>query len=189
MPKSAGTSARKPAGVSDEAVRRATGKDWSRWRTLLDAAGARTLDHRGIVALLQPYSLSPWWRQMVAVGYEQATGLRDKHQMPDGYQIGKTRTLSADPERVFDAWRLPSRRARWLADPQVQVRSTKPGEKLSLTWKDGSHVQVLLTLRPGGKCRVCVQHRKLSDAEAGEKMKAYWEEQLEQLEHYLAGTE
>lgn len=103
----------------------------------------------------------------MAVGYEQATGLRDQHQMPDGYRIGKIRTLSADPESVFDAWRLASHRARWLADPRIQVRSIKPGEKLLLTWQDGSHVPVLLTPRTGGKCRVCVQHRKLSDAGQG----------------------
>ena len=65
-------------GMSDEAVDRGTGRDWNAWLRFLDDLGARELDHKGIVALLAgPGSLSNgWWQQSVAIGYEQARGLR-----------------------------------------------------------------------------------------------------------------
>jgi hypothetical protein len=34
--------------ISDEAVAKATGKDWGQWFALLNAAGAAELSHRGI---------------------------------------------------------------------------------------------------------------------------------------------
>ncbi|HEY4156870.1 MAG TPA: hypothetical protein VGM29_02190, partial [Polyangiaceae bacterium] len=39
-------------GVTSEAVARRTGKNWAEWFALLDAAGAETMDHKGIVAVL-----------------------------------------------------------------------------------------------------------------------------------------
>jgi hypothetical protein len=54
---------RKPGGVGDAAVAKATGRPWAEWLALLDAAGAQALDHKGIVAQVaasQP-SVGGWW--------------------------------------------------------------------------------------------------------------------------------
>ena len=59
-------------GMSDEAVRAATGRDWSEWRALLDKRGAAGLDHGAIVGLVREACGGDWWSQMVTVGYELA---------------------------------------------------------------------------------------------------------------------
>lgn len=66
--------------VSDAAVRAATRRTWAEWFAELDAAGAATMRHPAIVAVLAAHEeLSPWWQQTVAVRYEQACGHRPAH--------------------------------------------------------------------------------------------------------------
>ncbi len=86
------TSTGAPPAIGDEAVIAATGQRWEAWFDQLDQAGARELDHKGIVALLGNFEgVSPWWQQMVTVTYEQARGLRQKHEMADGYEISRSK--------------------------------------------------------------------------------------------------
>ena len=74
---------KKAAGVSDEAVHAKTGKTWKEWYRILDAAKAKKMAHKEIAAYLaKEHIKSGWWSQMVAVAYEQARGLREKHQQP-----------------------------------------------------------------------------------------------------------
>ena len=107
----------RPGGMSNEAVNRTTGRDWDAWLQFLDGLGARDMDHKGIVALLAgPGQLANgWWQQMVAVGYEQARGLRVVGQTSEGaFQIGVQRTL---PIPADVAWSLITEspgRAIWL---------------------------------------------------------------------------
>ena len=78
--------AKATTSISDDAVKAKTGKIWREWFSLLDKAGARTLDHKGIVAILsEQYSVGPWWQQMVTVEYERARGLREKHETAAGF--------------------------------------------------------------------------------------------------------
>src|SRR4051794_6251451 len=74
--------------MSDEAVESKTGKTWSRWFKHLDAAGAKKMTHREIVAHLRDkHDVRSWWQQMVAVTYEQARGLREVGEKPGGFEI------------------------------------------------------------------------------------------------------
>lgn len=58
-------------GVSDEAVKARTGKDWAEWFRILDQAGAQQMHHKQIVACLAgQHQVEPWWQQMVAVTYD-----------------------------------------------------------------------------------------------------------------------
>ena len=67
--------------VSDATVQAKTGKTWQEWFAVLDATGARAMDHKTIAAYLyQQLRLPGWWAQMVTVAYEQARGRRQKHQ-------------------------------------------------------------------------------------------------------------
>jgi hypothetical protein len=53
--------------VSDAAVEAKTGKTWQEWLALLDAAGAREMDHKSIAAYLHKQLGVPgWWAQGVA---------------------------------------------------------------------------------------------------------------------------
>lgn len=91
--------------MSDHAVKAKTGKVWSEWFKILDAAGAKKMTHQEIAALLHSkHHVGPWWTQMVTVTYEQARGLRDKHQKPGGYEISVSRTVDASLSKAFKAW-------------------------------------------------------------------------------------
>src|SRR5205807_9702646 len=102
--------------MSDEAVEAKTGKTWSRWFKHLDAAGAKKMTHQEIVAHLRDkHDVRPWWTQMVAVTYEQARGLREKHEKPVGYEeISVSRTVEAPIGRVFKAWTDQKTVKKWL---------------------------------------------------------------------------
>ena len=57
----------KHAGVSDEAVSKATGRDWDEWIAALDRAGAATRTHKEIAKLLHGELgvVSGWWSQLM----------------------------------------------------------------------------------------------------------------------------
>ena len=88
--------------MSDAAVKARTGKDWAGWFATLDRGGAAALDHKGIVALLSDsHGVTAWWRQMVAVEYERARGLRARHQTASGYSVAVSRTLATSlPKQI-----------------------------------------------------------------------------------------
>lgn len=168
-------------GTSSEAVERATGKSWAEWLAVLDAAGGREMNHKQIVAHLQAhYDVSSWWQQQLTVGYEQSRGLRVRHQMADGYQISRSRTMAAPAKVVYHLWADETARAGWLPDATFTVRKATPPQSLRLTWGDGTSVEVALTDK-GQRTTVTVQHNKLPDAATAERMKTYWAEALGRL--------
>lgn len=181
---------RKVAGIADAAVQARTGKTWKEWFALLDQAGARQLDHKGIVAILsKQHGMGGWWQQMVAVAYEQARGLREKHQKPEGYQISGSKTVDAPVAKLFAAWHDPKARARWLKEAKLVIRKATEIKSLRITWVDGkTSLDVNIYPKGGGKCQVAVQHSKLPDAQQAEMMKAYWGEQLDRLETFLQAS-
>jgi len=175
------------AGVGTAAVLRATGRPWSEWLAVLDRAGARTLSHKDIALLLsRKFGVPDWWGQMVTVGYEQARGLRAAGQRADGFAATATRTAEANVDRLYDAWKDPATRERWLLDAAVEVRRSSDGKSLRMTWKPGeSSVDVSFTARGPGKSRVAVDHGKLPNATAARRQKAFWAEALERLKAFL----
>lgn len=178
---------RKAAGVSNEAVESKTGKSWDAWFALLDRAGATEWPHKQIAAYLhEDHDCPSWWSQTVTVGYEQARGLRTKHQMPGGFQISRSKTLAVPTSVAYRAWHDKRRRKGWLADPDFTVRKATADKSIRITWIDGtSTVEVMFYPKGEEKCQITVQHNKLADAEAGERMKVYWGEQLERLQMAL----
>jgi uncharacterized protein YndB with AHSA1/START domain len=173
------------SGTSNEAVERATGRPWSHWMALLDTAGGREMNHKELVfQLAHDRNVSEWWQQQIAVAYENSRGLRAKHQMVDGYQISRSRTVAATAERIYNAWAVEAERLQWLPYGEFTVRKATPDKSLRLTWSDGTLVEVRLTDK-GSRTLVAVQQNKLPDAEAAERMKAYWAAALERLRGYV----
>src|SRR5262245_46108864 len=75
----------KIAGMSDGAVKKATGCTWERWVNALDYAKADRLEHAEIAKYVKKHFKTPdWWTQMVVVGYERIRGLRAHGQRRDG---------------------------------------------------------------------------------------------------------
>ena len=193
------------SGVSSEAVLTATGRGWDEWVEFLDGLGAADLSHKEIVALAAgPGGLANgWWQQSVAVGYEQARGLRVVGQTSGtDFQIGVQKTL---PVTADVAWSLlvggPGRDA-WLGrtEPLVfrkgeryetaegyrgEIRSCVPGERVRLSWNHPGLAQTstlqIYVAQSGEKTSVRFHQERLSSLEERELMRDHWRGVLAEL--------
>lgn len=175
--------------MSDAAVRAKTGKTWPEWQAALERAGATKLTHQQIVAHLKgEHRLADWWCQMVAIAYEQASGLRNKHEKPSGYEIGVSKTISAPLSRLFRAWEDRKIRDKWLDDPGFVIRKATPGKSMRITWVDGkTNVDAGFYAKGDGKSQISVQHGRLGSAREAARLKTYWSAQLGKLKEMLEG--
>lgn len=173
--------------MSGAAVEAKTGKTWAEWFKVLDAAGAREMNHTAIATYLYDEQRVPgWWAQMVAVGYEQARGLRQKHERPEGFEISVSKTLGVPVTKAFASWEDAKMRRRWLKDADFAIRKATPHKSMRITWVDGkTNVNVDFYPKGDGKSQVVAQHSKLADARQAERMKKYWGEQLDRLKEVL----
>jgi uncharacterized protein YndB with AHSA1/START domain len=190
--------------VSDQAVRRATGRGWDDWLAVLDAAGAAPWGHPRLVAHLEREVASGWWRQAIAVRYEQEHGGRLLGQTAmTGFQVGVRRTVDATVDRAWEL--LTTRTDLWLgagpvplakgapyevatADGPVrgQVRAVKPGDRLRLTWHPPgwaapAMLQLTLLASTSGRTAVGVHLEKLADADSREQARVHWRDVLDRL--------
>lgn len=177
------TSVTKGPRMSDEAVKAKTGKTWKEWFTILDKAGARKMTHQEIVKLLNTkHAVGPWWQQMVAVTYEQQSGLRQKHEKPGGFEISVSRTLNVAVAKLYKSFAEEKARTQWLPESGLVVRTANANKSMRITWNDGKTVLSLNFIPKGDrKTQVAVQHLKLPDAKSAAKMKTYWGKALDRL--------
>jgi uncharacterized protein YndB with AHSA1/START domain len=173
--------------ISDEAVAAKTGKTWTQWFAILDREGARKKSHREIVAVLSKKRVvGTWWQQMVAVTYEQAKGLRAKHEKPEGFQITRSKTIAAAVGDVFEAWGNTRKRAQWLPGSRLTIRKATENKTLRITWGDGTMIEVGLFPKGAAKTQIAVQHGKLATARAAAAQKVFWGEALGRLAQLLS---
>jgi uncharacterized protein YndB with AHSA1/START domain len=172
--------------MSDEAVESKTGKTWSRWFKHLDAAGGKKMTHQEIVAHLHDkHQVRQWWTQMITVTYEQARGLREKHEKPGGYEISVSRTIEAPIGRAFKAWTDEKSRKEWLP-ANLTIRKATTNKTLRITWEDSQTIVAAAFVPKGtGKCQVVAQHMKLPDGKAAAKMKKFWAAALDRLKETI----
>lgn len=202
------------ARLSSASVRRATGWGWEVWLDELDEAGAAEWDHKEIVAYLEDQhaeATSSWWRQSIAVGYEQAHGKRVVGQTAGaGFEIGVQRSVATT---VREAWELiTSRPELWLGEGAYvnfaederyevppgdgtpgasgQIRVVRPGYRLRMTWQPEdwptpATLQLTVSDLRSGKTALHAHLEKLPDAEAREAMRKRWREALERMAREL----
>jgi uncharacterized protein YndB with AHSA1/START domain len=173
--------------ISDSTVAAKTGKSWKEWFATLDDAGANTLSHQAIVAILgQRHGLTPWWRQMVTVEYERARGMRAKHDRPNGFEIGVSRTIDAPVALVYRVLSDSTIRSSWLGDHPIGPRRSIPERSFRAAWlADSTLVDFNLAPKGESRCQVTVQHSKLPNADRAAEMKQFWKSMLERLEAEL----
>jgi hypothetical protein len=182
--------------VSDEAVDAKTGKSWRQWFDELDRAGARAWDHKTIAkSLHEEYGLTFWWAQTVTVGYEQAVGIRAKHEMPDGFQIQRQRVAAVSADLAWSAIARPELRKRWVPEiAEATVRRIRDEKRqIHLDWDAFSSRKGRLLLgvqrKAEAKCAIGAMHAKLASAAAAEKAKIFWAERLDRLVAVLESGE
>ena len=196
---------RRLGGMSDDAVSKATGRNWAGWLEFLDGQGAQKMDHKEIVALLAgPGGIdNGWWQQSIAIGYEQARRMRVVGQTSaGGYQVGVQKTLPVPPETAWNLLTEEPGRAIWLGEVDNlefqrgerfqtgegvwgEIRTVAVGQRVRLTWQNPELAQpstLQVTIVPtGGRASVRFHQERLSGPEEREKMREHWRRALEEL--------
>lgn len=170
------------ANVSNAAVLKATDRGWDEWFAMLDKAGAARLPHSEIVKILAKVDdPGAWWRQMITVGYEQARGLRVKHQKPEGFSVSASKTFPAPVSELYAHWTDARKRRAWLPD-SFTIRTARADKSLRILWSDDeTTVEVNFVAKGARKCQVAVQHNRLGSARVAETRKRFWRERLQAL--------
>jgi hypothetical protein len=174
---------------SDEAVQARTGRTWEEWFSVLDGSGARERTHRETVGYLQDeHGVPGWWAQSVTVQYELARGMRAKHQRPDGYEVGASKTIAVPVDRLYAAFVDGDERRRWLEGDVLRLRTAQPGRSARFDWEDGrTRVNVAFTAKGEAKSAASLQHERLADADEADRTKLFWRERLGVLKEMLEG--
>ena len=174
------------AGLSTEAVLRATQHDWSWWLDYLDGAGFRKSEHREITRHVEEhFDISAWWVQSAVVGYERIVGLREIGQRREGtYDANKSKTFPVPVEELFRAFE--DERDGWLGDVEWRVRKSTAPRSIRLDWPDGGQVDLWFTAKGDAKSSVQIQHRKLASKDDVAPVKEAWTQRLGALARHLA---
>jgi hypothetical protein len=172
----------KLAGMSNAAIKKATGCDWDKWVFCLDYVGAQDWSHRAIADHVHTaYKVKDWWTQMVTVGYERIKGLRAIGQRRDGgFEATKSKTLNASAAVVFKAFAHARVRKQWLPGVNVTVKKATANKSVRMRWDDGTPVEVWIVPK-GKKTTAQIGHRKLVSKEDADRRKEYWDERLSAL--------
>lgn len=175
------------AGMSDATIEAKTGRTWERWVSTLDEVGAHELPHGDIARIVnEEHGVDGWWSQAVTVGYERIKGLRERGQRRGGsYEANKSKTLDVPVTVLFDACADEATCRRWLTGADYEVSKATRPRSLRLRWHDGTLVAFWFMEKSATKSTVGVQHTKLPDRAASDRLKAYWTDRLAALAELL----
>lgn len=175
--------------VSDDVIRRRTGRGWEEWFDLLDDSGAIAKPHPEIARWLRlEHGIDGWSAQSVTVSYERARGRRAVGEHSDGFAITASKTVAVPVDRLYDAFVDESLRRHWLPDGQLRERTATKPKSARFDWGDGeTRVIVGFTAKGDAKSVVDLEHARLPDAAEAERMKAYWRERVAALKEVLEG--
>lgn len=168
-------------------MRAKTGKGWAEWFALLDKAEAAKWSHKDIAIHLHQCDCPDWWAQMVTVGYEQARGLRVKHQTADGFSASASKTIDASLAALFAAGTDARRRKSWLPEASAfEVKRVTDGKSMRLLRAgDSSSIEVRFYAKADAKSQITIEQNKLASAEDVARVKAFWAAVLGKLKELL----
>ncbi|HLG31431.1 MAG TPA: SRPBCC domain-containing protein [Ignavibacteriaceae bacterium] len=173
--------------ISDDSVKKSTGKAWKDWFAILNKAGAKKMEHKDIATYLyEECGLEGWWAQMVTVQYEQEIKGRKKHERPEGYEISKSKTFSIPISKIFKAVLNQEQREKWLKDHTIKISKSTLNKSIRGKWVDGkTNIEFQFYPKDKSKTQLVVQHHKLQSSKDAEKMKKYWEKNFNNLKKFL----
>ena len=174
--------------MSDDAIRKGTGRGWDEWCDLLDKRPDGLVGHTAIATHVRDdLKVDAWWSQAVTGGYERITGLRLPYERPDGtFTCSKSKTVvfAADDLRAM----LLDDNARDALFPGIttSLRSRPDANAVRIGVGPGvaqfgiTPVEAASDGRPRSK--VVVQHEKLPTYELVEEWKFYWGDWLSAID-------
>jgi hypothetical protein len=175
------------AGMSDAAVKKATGCPWDRWVKALDGVDAQTWPHRRIVDYVhEHYHVPSWWGQMVTVGYERIKGLRERGQRRDGaYEATRSKVFPVPVSVLYRAFVDSRTRARWLKAGALEIRRATRERSIRAAWGDGTSVDIGFVAKGSAKSQVAIAHSNLASRADAAERKTFWSERLDVLMNML----
>jgi hypothetical protein len=173
--------------MSDEAIRRRTGRGWEEWFELLDEWGAAERPHPEIARwLAAEQGIDGWDAQSVTVSYERARGGRAVGEKAEGFSVTASKTVGVPVERLYDAFVDESQRRRWLPDAQLRERTASKPKSARFDWGDGETRVIVGFLAKGeAKSTVALEHERLADAQEADRMKSFWRDRVAVLKEVL----
>ncbi|RAJ10669.1 hypothetical protein LX64_00274 [Chitinophaga skermanii] len=179
--------------VSNEALFKATEKDWYQWIALLNQQKAQSKSHKEIVEVLQHLGVdSNWWRQKITLGYLTAMGIRKEGQAGQGFQIGVRKVF---PLTVEKAWALITSDAGmhiWLNETATntdevysELKVFNPHSHLRLRWKLPAWQQVstiqIRVIPTGDRATISILHEHLDTESHRDEMRKHWKKVMSEL--------
>jgi hypothetical protein len=173
--------------MSDEAIRRRTGRGWEEWFDLLDEWGAADRPHPEIARWLSTeQDVGGWDAQTLTVNYERARGLRAVGEHADGFSITASKTVAVPVDRLYDAFVDESLRRRWLPGADLRERTATRPKSARFDWGDGTtRVLVGFIAKGDAKSTAALEHARLADAGEADRMRAFWRERVAALKQLL----
>jgi hypothetical protein len=175
--------------MSDEAIRRRTGRGWEEWFDLIDEWGGVDRPHAEIARWLgERHGIQGWDAQSVTVTYERARGLRAVGENAHGFTVTASKTVAVPVEQLYRAFLDESVRRRWLPDGELRLRTASEPKSARFDWADdGTRVNVWLEPKGDSKSTVALQHERLPAGQDADRMRAYWRERVAALKEVLEG--
>jgi Domain of unknown function (DUF4287) len=173
--------------MSDEAIRRRTGRGWEEWFDLIDDWGGVERPHADIARWLSDeHGIEGWDAQSVTVTYERARGLRAVGENAEGFTVTASKTVDVPVERLYEAFVDESLRRRWLPDAELRVRTVTEPKSARFDWGDGeTRVNVWFEAKGERRSTAALQHERLSGGEEADRMKVYWRGRVAELKEVL----
>lgn len=168
-------SAVSPNAVSDTKLIAATGKPRGEWHALLDDEGAASWEHPEIATWLQrEHHVDGWWAQGIAIGYEQARGLRIPGQQSGGlFAASASRTLEGSAREVLDHAIATLSDLVDVRPASVSHEAKHPSARWAL--RDGTSLRALVSPAPVGtvhRVRLVLTREKMPEPSGLEAAKA-----------------
>jgi hypothetical protein len=173
--------------MSDDAIRRRTGRGWEEWFDLLDEWGGAQQPRAELVRFVtEEHGMEGWSAEAVTVTYERARGLRAVGEGPDGFTFTASKTVAVPVDRLYEAFVDESLRERWLPEGELSERTAVASRSVRFDWGDGeTRVNVFFDAKGEAKSSASVLHERLPDGEEAERMKAFWRERVGTLKEVL----
>lgn len=174
--------------MSDEAIRRGSGKTWDEWYTILDAWGAATKPHDEIARYVHAeQGVDGWWAQSVTVGYERMIGRRTVGERADGsFDASTSKTVPVGIADLFVAWVNDDLRDQWLAPGTLTLRTSQENTSARFDNDEyGGIIALYFEDKGEAKSSVTIQILKLPTRDAMAERKATWKTRLADLAEYL----